>query len=535
MKKCAILPPPRKNVNNSNVFSNIKSYFKFFKRSKNPTVEHGRSMTEMLGVLAIVGILSVGSILGYNFGISKYRANVILNGVKTIVVLLDADNRFLFDEKESYSPDELSIETQSNHEYAISSETYETYYVVVKNVPYRVCELLTDTVPEYVEEIIPNAFTTTLCENNDSNNVYFFINNELNSNAQNPDRYDRCDETPCPGVCHDCVQGRCIDNDDKCPDGETCTNGQCSTCEKGYVLLHSPGGTNSICCPKGTNGVKSYWESASYLACCPKGTSSYPRSGNSYVCVVDKCPSDKPNRLTYSYGNNQTPICCPTESTGAATLQANSVTAGGDIMQGYCCKAGYEPVKTANSETICSAVSCPTGQSLAQMYQGYGWKKTCCPSGITYAATKDTVIGHAGCCTENETLVYGNYESTCLPDVCPASAPARVEFIFNGKKFEWCCPAGTKVAAETKGNALWFYNYGGTQPYCCKPNQILAPNPQWNNNRLECQDCPSGTVPNESSSACVPCPDGSIPNGKGNACEACPDGTVPNQDGTACL
>lgn len=524
-----------------NIFINKKSTANKFPPTKtsyhsfNRCNAKGRTMLETIATLAIIGVLSVGVLAGYNYAIAKYRANVILNDVKTIVVLLDADNRPLFDKKESYSPDKLSIETQSNHEYVISSETYETYYVVVKNVPYRVCELLTDTVPEYAEEIVPNAFTTTLCKENNNNEVYFFINNKLNSDTQNPDRYDRCDKTPCPGVCHDCVQGRCIDNDDKCPDNETCTNGQCSTCEKGYVLFHSPGGTNSICCPKGTNGVKSYWESASYLACCPKGTSSYPRSGNSHVCVVDKCPSDKPNRLTFSMGSNQVPICCPTISTGAASLGTNSIASGGDTMQGYCCQPGFEPVSTANNETICSAVSCPYGQEAVPMFQGWGWKKTCCPNGTLYAGTTDTVIGHSGCCAADETLVYGLYNSTCLPNACPASAPARVSFTFDGKTFEWCCPAGTKVAAETKGNGRWFYDGGGAQPYCCNPNQILGINPHFSSNLLECQDCPSGTVPNESSSACVPCPNGSIPNGKGNACEACPDGTVPNQAGTACI
>lgn len=42
-------------------------------------MEKGRSMLEMLGVLAIIGVLSVSGIAGYRHGISKHRANVILN------------------------------------------------------------------------------------------------------------------------------------------------------------------------------------------------------------------------------------------------------------------------------------------------------------------------------------------------------------------------------------------------------------------------------------------------------------------------
>jgi Tfp pilus assembly protein PilE len=37
--------------------------------------ESGRSMVEMLGVLAIIGVLSVGGIAGYTMAMKKYKAN----------------------------------------------------------------------------------------------------------------------------------------------------------------------------------------------------------------------------------------------------------------------------------------------------------------------------------------------------------------------------------------------------------------------------------------------------------------------------
>ena len=43
--------------------------------------ETGRSMTEMLGVLAIIGVLSIGGIQGYTYAMNKYRANNVLNEV----------------------------------------------------------------------------------------------------------------------------------------------------------------------------------------------------------------------------------------------------------------------------------------------------------------------------------------------------------------------------------------------------------------------------------------------------------------------
>ena len=46
--------------------------------------EAGRSMVEMLGVLAVVGVLSVGAIAGYNYAMRSHRANEMINAVSTL-------------------------------------------------------------------------------------------------------------------------------------------------------------------------------------------------------------------------------------------------------------------------------------------------------------------------------------------------------------------------------------------------------------------------------------------------------------------
>ena len=47
--------------------------------------ESGRSMIEMLGVLAIIGVLSVGGIAGYTKAMNKYRTNKVIDQVTMIV------------------------------------------------------------------------------------------------------------------------------------------------------------------------------------------------------------------------------------------------------------------------------------------------------------------------------------------------------------------------------------------------------------------------------------------------------------------
>ena len=50
-------------------------------RSYEYRMESGRSMVEMLGTLAIIGVLSIGGIMGYSYGIDKHRANKTINDI----------------------------------------------------------------------------------------------------------------------------------------------------------------------------------------------------------------------------------------------------------------------------------------------------------------------------------------------------------------------------------------------------------------------------------------------------------------------
>ena len=59
------------------------------------TQESGRSMVEMLGVLAIIGVLSIGGIAGYSMAMNRYRANEILDAASKYAVVL-------FSGKETY-------------------------------------------------------------------------------------------------------------------------------------------------------------------------------------------------------------------------------------------------------------------------------------------------------------------------------------------------------------------------------------------------------------------------------------------------
>lgn len=55
---------------------------------KNIKQENGRSMVEMLGVLAIIGVLSIGGIAGYTMAMNRYRANEIIDAAFKLSVVV---------------------------------------------------------------------------------------------------------------------------------------------------------------------------------------------------------------------------------------------------------------------------------------------------------------------------------------------------------------------------------------------------------------------------------------------------------------
>ena len=90
------------------------------------TNESGRSMIEMLGVLAIIGVLSIGGIAGYSKAMGKHRVNKCIDQITQIVSSTRAlfyghknyaaldDSTANLVEKAHLFPDELGTGTGTN-------------------------------------------------------------------------------------------------------------------------------------------------------------------------------------------------------------------------------------------------------------------------------------------------------------------------------------------------------------------------------------------------------------------------------------
>ena len=62
------------------------------------TNESGRSMIEMLGVLAIIGVLSVGGIAGYSKAMNKFKTNKVADNVSMLI----ANIKTMYAQQNSY-------------------------------------------------------------------------------------------------------------------------------------------------------------------------------------------------------------------------------------------------------------------------------------------------------------------------------------------------------------------------------------------------------------------------------------------------
>ena len=116
---------------------------KFFGRAaRRVSPSSGRTLLEMLGILAIVGILSIAALVGFTYAMNKHRANETIYDV-----MLRGTNVPMVDENYASKP--------AGHEFTfpdLPAGTYypmttkkdagSSYYVEATGVTYRVCELI---------------------------------------------------------------------------------------------------------------------------------------------------------------------------------------------------------------------------------------------------------------------------------------------------------------------------------------------------------------------------------------------------------
>ena len=237
-------------------------------KDDNRAGQRGRSMVEMLGVLAIVGVLSVGGVYGYGVAMKKHKANELLHQASMLASTISAQIQ---------SKGELpqSIEDFGDSKYGTfgtpTKVNDEQFKMEITGMDSAVCEQMEKMASGMVRQAKCNGTTLTLTYNNNlsSDKVAADYNGKKEECVASGRKYclgsNSCvaldKECGCSGTNNGCQKcdtetGSFITDDEK--EGENCTtaNGEEGTCNAGVCEKTSTcpeGGEpssidSSICC-----------------------------------------------------------------------------------------------------------------------------------------------------------------------------------------------------------------------------------------------------------------------------------------------
>ena len=180
--------------------------------------QFGRSMIEMLAVIAIVGLLSIVTFWGYEMLMARHRANQII--AQTDEIALGVEEQMELDveyvDVRSYIPEGESVLTIAGYEaYFEESDFTTAFEITLEDVGKAVCEKIMSAAWDTPFAVLVNGVVDGSCaENNEITAAY---NNTLEN--VNP-----CQHIVCPGETV-CNLGECV-----CPDGRDLCNADTGLC-----------------------------------------------------------------------------------------------------------------------------------------------------------------------------------------------------------------------------------------------------------------------------------------------------------------
>lgn len=369
---------------------------KYLNRDLN--VQSGRSMVEMLGVLAVVGVLSIGGIMGYSYAVDKYRANQVLQDIR----LIYQEMKYPYATTQIMSgnlPNEIELATVSPYEYGltipdlkdfgydtVTDTTPNLISVNVLGVSETVCNILLKTKPEYTLMLKVNGETTWNCTQDENKLSYIF---EITADSL---EY---------GKCSVCTGEYCFDDDMNCPKGENCQNNVCSKCEPGHTE-NTSGQCTSCSFNRRTDLTKENCH-----RCGDMMYGYHPNAGSNTNCLpcsqvnisqitkeyCQKC-MDKDENVMYVAGacvNCKNSFSFRSNTTKADCLACGEINGNGQFV--------WYPTKTTNTTGLC--VNCNrVAEISANLATANRDNTSClCPDGQFFVMGAD----YAGCWSCYET------------------------------------------------------------------------------------------------------------------------------------
>ncbi len=228
--------------------------------------DSGRSMVEMLGTLAIIGVLSVGAIAGYSYGMDKYRTNQTMYDITLRAVdLMTQASQGRATLSLAEWDKETTIYDFANPAYVEGENLIAFDVGVSKKIPQSVCQMVFDGLSNTAVQIDINDSVATSQDNcgNDNTMTFYFAGG---GNGTGGETGEQCGDAVC-GICQKCdastetcvtvgdYEAKCTTDDNKtgwCV-GETCQAENCNCDENQYCADTN---TYGACSPNPTTTCK---------------------------------------------------------------------------------------------------------------------------------------------------------------------------------------------------------------------------------------------------------------------------------------
>ncbi len=488
-------------------------------QNKQTTTESGRSMVEMLGVLAVVGFLSVGGIVGYTHAMNKYHANEIVSEVSMMAVtasqglLLNGD--FTLDE---YGDEVAGYSYDYNVDFG---GTEDRFSITVQGVEDGVCENIKNMNFSALNQILVNGTADGDCT--DPSDVEFVFYDDFGDSYEGEngegegEQHLSCNEERCMT----CPAGKEISCKDDFSDCACATNPEDPDSWACYYM--DSGKKNCIECPEGQKVVfdygKGYCVDSEVNAKVCYGEICECSEDETPVCVKDGCACAKENETVEC--NHRGCIVCPEGETPKCPA-----TIGNEI--GCACIPHVEDETTWTCRRR-ACIGCQKGETPMCPEYGDGEEAcTCIKAGEEWTCSINYCLSCPEGFTPQGVPGWGNTPFVCVDKTKPDS---------------WACGGSECISCNE-----------GEKPLCgstcvCVPDGVSAAC-----NRGNCITCPVGkkavcgddadleyslncSCIDESSSSwacseekCIGCPEGKIAHCDGYSCVCLSEEAKENED-----
>ena len=251
--------------------------------------QSGRSMIEMLAVLAIMGILTVGGIVAYSFAVAKHRANQIYNQVDLRAVSAFTNPIVKHTATDASFRLPGFDDTFENLPYEHTKVGKAAFQIKVSNVPKNICRRLQDMTFKLPRHVTLNGEeVSSACK---TQNTFVFVYDGLS--VGKPSTGVPPIACECSG-CQSCETGSCQDNDNLCGPKEVCVSGTCQ-CAPDYTecmgscytacgdgLMRDPISCDCVCEPQSCPDFALWDETTCSCQC--QSPLTYDSINNACVC-----------------------------------------------------------------------------------------------------------------------------------------------------------------------------------------------------------------------------------------------------------